>query len=333
MHDDRSIRVLFYTAANGERATTVLVEQRLTYVKMVGEGFEARPRECSELILWPAAEAPGLEEHLRGDDWMSNPPLFDQLFEKHRACEYSLSEMIVEDDGVSWKSDGGDRWAVTHSGKGYPLPEHVPSDEAAAVHRSYIRASERPGLRRHYGPDFGQRSYPSVFQRGLPSIHCITWDAPESPAERPDRREIIVLQGEGDLVTVLLRVYGRIGSGDYFEMFVPIEEMNTSDLGETDVRTLRRIERLAKRHGAERAKWIVKHPGGDWLTGVVIDNVKAELIPDHSPAPADLPLTLKTVREFLDWRTAAYQQEIRLLGKNAEGLTMSGFEPVRKSRH
>lgn len=332
MHDDRSIRVLFHTSADGERTASVLVEQRLTYVKMMGEGFEARPREVSEIIFWPAAEAPGLWEHLSGDDWMS-PPLFDELFEKYRACEYSLSEMTAADGKITWKNDGGDRWSVIYPGFGYPLPEHVPSEEVAKVHRSYVSASDRPGLRRHYGPDFGKQSHPSVFQRGLPTIHCTTWDAPEPPSKRPGRREIIVLQGEGDLVTILLCGYAKVGMGDYFEMFVPTKEMSKDDLGGTDVKILNRIERLAKHHGAERAKWIVKHPGGDWLTGVVVDGVKPELIPDHSPSPADLPLTLKTVREFLDWRTVAYQQEIRLLGRNAEGLTMSGFEPVKKVHH
>jgi hypothetical protein len=333
MHDDRSIRVLFYTAANGERGASVLVEQLLTYVKMVGEGVHARPKEVSEIIFWPAAEDPGLEKHLTGDDWMSSPPLFDELFEKYRACECSLSERIVVDGKPSWKNDGGDRWSVLYPGKGYPLPDYAPSEEIAEIHRSYIRAFDRPGLRRHYGPDFGKQSYPTVFQRGLPTIHCATWDAPESPLVRPERREIIVLQGEGDLVTILLCGYARVGQSDYFEMFVPTKEMKASELGETDVRILERIERLAKHYGAERAKWIVKHPGGDWLTGVVVDGVKPELLPEHSPSPADLPLTLKTVREFLDWRTVAYQQEIRLLGRNVEGLRMSGFEPVKKSRH
>jgi hypothetical protein len=96
---------------------------------------------------------------------------------------------------------------------------------------------------------------------------------------------------------------------------------------------LRKIKGYVTRHGADCAKWIVKNASGDWMIGVVVDKVKPGLFPDHSPSPVELPLTMRVVREFLDWRTVAYQQEVRLLGRNADGLTMSGFEPVRKSRH
>jgi hypothetical protein len=333
MHDNRSICGLLYVTEDGSNMASVLVEQNRTYVKIVGEGTAGRPLEVSDVVLWPAMEDPDLQRHLHSDDWMTDPPIFTELFEKYRACEYSLSQGTFQDGAWSWKNDGGDRWAVTYAGNGYPLPDHTPSDDLVEMHRSYVRAFDSPGHRRFYGPDLGKQDFPRVFGRGLDDTHCIAWDTPESSAVRPQRREIIILQGEGDLVTVLLCGYAKVGQGDYFEMFVPIAEMIAADLGDTDVLILRKIKGYVTRHGADCAKWIVKNASGDWMIRVVVDKVKPGLFPDHSPSPVELPLTMRVVREFLDWRTVAYQQEVRLLGRNADGLTMSGFEPVRKSRH
>lgn len=107
----------------------------------------------------------------------------------------------------------------------------------------------------------------AILDRGLPSQYCKTWDAPKSAEDDAVGRDVVVLQGEGDWLTVMLRGYARAGAGPLFEIFVPIAEMAETDLGRNSLEKYRVIKNHCIRYGARSAKWITRSQSGDWLSG------------------------------------------------------------------
>ncbi|TLX16667.1 hypothetical protein [Rhizobium sp. MHM7A] len=309
MSEYRNLIVLLFED-NGRKMAAVVVDQHRTRLVMRGEGLEANPVDISETLLWPVLEMP--EADLQMDDWCESP-LFDDIFHEYRACLNLVERRVLTDGKWQWKQEYYSLGIMgPPNADGYPLPSLKLSENALAVVLEYNAQRYGGKGTSEFGPDFVDTEQLAILDRGLPVQYCKTWDAPKSAEDDAVGRDVVVLQGEGDWVTIMLRGYARVGTGPLFEIFVPIAEMAEADLGRNSLEKYRAIKNHSIRYGARSAKWITRSQSGDWLSGtVLIDKPTSGF--DRSPSPPELVHTADVVKEYLGWRALAYGQPVSLL--------------------
>lgn len=309
MSEYRNLIVLLFED-NGKKMATVVIDQHRTRLVMRGEGLDAYPVAINETLLWPVLEVP--EADLQMNDWCDSP-LFDDIYSKYRACFNLMVRRVLKDGSWQWNQEFYCLGIMgPPNADGYPLPSLNLSETALAAVHEYNAQRYGGKDTSEFGPDFVDTEQLAILDRGLPSQYCKTWDAPKSAEDDPVGRDVVVLQGEGDWLTVMLRGYARAGTGPLFEIFVPIAEMAETNLGRNSLEKYRAIENHSIRYGARSAKWITRSQSGDWLSGTVfIDKPTSGF--DRSPSPPELAHTAAVVKEYLGWRALAYGQPVSLL--------------------
>jgi hypothetical protein len=309
MSEYRNLIVLLFED-NGRKMAAVVVDQHRTRLVMRGEGLEARPIDISETLLWPVLEIP--EADLQMNEWCDSP-FFNHIFAQYRACLNLVERRVLKDGRWEWKQE---YYCLGITGPpnadGYPLPSLKLSANALAVVHEYNAQQYGGKGTSTFGPDFVDTEQLATLDRGLPSQYCKTWDAPKSAKDDAIDRDIVVLQGESDWLTVMLRGYARASAGPLFEIFAPITETTEADLGRTSLAKYRAIQNHCIRYGARSAKWITLSETGDWLSGTVFKH-RPTFGFDRSPSPPELVQTADAVREYLNWRAVAYGQPVSLL--------------------
>ena len=309
MSEYRNLIALLYED-NGVQMAVVVIDQHRTRLVMRGEGLEAHPTSITEILLWPVLEMP--EADLQMNEWCDSP-IFDDIFQQYRACLNLVKRRVMKDGKSTWSQEYYCLGIVgPPNADGYPLPSPTISAPALAVVRDYNK--QRYGDRESsaFGPDFVDTEVLAVLDRGPPTHLRKTWDPPESAATDAVSREVVVLQGDEEWLTIMLRGYARAGKGPFFEIFVPIAEITESNLGKTSLDKYSAIRQHCTRYGARNAKWITNSPSGDWLSGLVVDE-KPTTGFNNSPRPPVLVQTLEVVKRYLNWRALAYGQPVSLM--------------------
>lgn len=295
---------------NGAKMAVVVIDQHRTRLVMRGDGPEAYPASITEILLWPVLEIP--ETDLQMNEWCDSP-VFDDIFQQYRACLNLVERRVQKEGAWTWSQE---YYCLGIMGPpnadGYPLPSPTLSEAALAVVREYNEQRYGGRATSAFGPDFIDTELLAVIDRGVPPHLCKTCDPPESAAVDPVSREVIVLQGEDEWLTIMLRGYARSGKGPFFEIFVPIAEVAESALGETPLEKYCAIRQHCSRYGASGAKWITLSPSGDWLSGVVVRE-KPTTGFNNSPRPPALVHTSGVVQRYLNWRAVAYGQPVSLM--------------------
>jgi hypothetical protein len=295
---------------NGKKMAVVVIDQHRTRLVMRGEGLASYPTTVAEILLWPVLEIP--EADLQMNEWCDSP-VFDEIFQKYRACLNLVERRVQQDGNWVWQREYYCLGIVgPPNADGYPLPSPTLSESALTVVRDYN--AQRYGGRETsgFGPDFVDSELLAVIDRGVPVQLCKTWDPPESAAHDPVSREVIVLQGNDEWLAIMLRGYARAGKGPFFEIFVPIAEITETALGRTSLEKYRAIRQHCSRYGARNAKWITQSPAGDWLSGIVVLEKPSSGF-DSSPRPPVLVHTTDIVKRYLNWRAVAYGQPVSLM--------------------